>query len=247
MSVWQTQGFDADRIRDLSQPQDKRSHPVLGDTYRVRILTVGTKGERGQQRTSTCRAKRQPEIGDEGDGAPEKKKVKSRASSEDSSSSSSSSSSSTPKKSKKKDRKKQKKDAKRKKDKKSKKEKKDKERAKLDEKTAKEAEQTKQRQLRLQVKAAQTILNKLEGPCKSLEDLTVRPLWQQVPDVMRSKLEKTMRGWRNIMDKALIAVDGVEIVNLPDPKDSLPLSLSLSRVRLQAAHGFAFAVTSVWV
>ena len=39
LSYWQTQGFDIERIRTKSTPEDIREHAVLGTTYRVHIDT----------------------------------------------------------------------------------------------------------------------------------------------------------------------------------------------------------------
>ena len=47
LNVWATRGFDAEAIRNNSAPADKMVHPVLGDVYRVAILSSGSKGEEG--------------------------------------------------------------------------------------------------------------------------------------------------------------------------------------------------------
>ena len=35
LSVWETRGYDTDRIKRLTPPEDRRDHPVLGETFRV--------------------------------------------------------------------------------------------------------------------------------------------------------------------------------------------------------------------
>ena len=53
LSVWQTRGFDAERIRRNSAESDMMSHDVLGTVYRVAILSSGSKGEQGDVTTHT--------------------------------------------------------------------------------------------------------------------------------------------------------------------------------------------------
>jgi len=55
LGVWTAQGYDADAIANLSLPEDCRSHPVLGNTYRVRIVTKTITGVRKVARTSTLK------------------------------------------------------------------------------------------------------------------------------------------------------------------------------------------------
>ena len=49
LSVWETLGYDADQIRTNSAPEDRMTHPVLGDVYRVSILCTATRGETGSK------------------------------------------------------------------------------------------------------------------------------------------------------------------------------------------------------
>ena len=46
LSVWATMGYDPDVIKTGSLPKDKKSHPVLGDTYRVCVLQSGHRGSK---------------------------------------------------------------------------------------------------------------------------------------------------------------------------------------------------------
>ena len=45
LSVWATRGFNTQSIADHTLEGDKRLHPVLGLTYRVKILALGERGE----------------------------------------------------------------------------------------------------------------------------------------------------------------------------------------------------------
>jgi hypothetical protein len=57
LSVWERRGFDITRIAEFSLPMDKRSDRVLGDTYRVKILATGNRGEASTTRTSQVKRK----------------------------------------------------------------------------------------------------------------------------------------------------------------------------------------------
>jgi hypothetical protein len=56
LTVWATRGFDVTNIAEKCRPQDKRSHPVLGDTYRIAILKSGHRGHKGGSKTDTLSA-----------------------------------------------------------------------------------------------------------------------------------------------------------------------------------------------
>ena len=47
-----SEGFDAERIEAFSKDADKRDNPVLGPTYRVRIVETGMEGLRKLKRTT---------------------------------------------------------------------------------------------------------------------------------------------------------------------------------------------------
>ena len=49
LSVWERQGYDPEAIRTKSIAIDKQTHPVLGDTYRVCVLSSGSRGYRGSE------------------------------------------------------------------------------------------------------------------------------------------------------------------------------------------------------
>ena len=93
LSVWATRGFNVDI--NTVPPQDKKMHPVLGETYRISILKSGHRGSRGGNKTDTLSGKPSSSGGQEPLLAIEDEDVS------DASSSSSSSSSSSRKKSKK--------------------------------------------------------------------------------------------------------------------------------------------------
>jgi len=53
LSVWKTKGFDIEAIEALSKPCDKEKHPVLGDTYRVSIVSMSLKRKHGETFSDT--------------------------------------------------------------------------------------------------------------------------------------------------------------------------------------------------
>jgi hypothetical protein len=132
LAVWAKQGWDPEAIRLNCRPSDRRSHPVVGDTYRVSILQSGHRGHKGGSKTDELSAAGAVSTGASSSGAPPQMLAlgdQRAASSSDSSSSSSDSSSS---------RKRSKKSRKSKKSKKSKKESKRKEKKEKEDKKEKE-------------------------------------------------------------------------------------------------------------
>jgi hypothetical protein len=57
LSVWGRRGFDETRIELHSLPLDIREDRVLGKTYRVKVLSTGTKGDNTVTRTSQSKRK----------------------------------------------------------------------------------------------------------------------------------------------------------------------------------------------
>ena len=57
MSVWANKGFDTSMILERSSAADRRMHPVLGETFRVKLLTTGTKGMEGSRREDVALTK----------------------------------------------------------------------------------------------------------------------------------------------------------------------------------------------
>jgi len=55
LNVWAVKGFDSTAIEEFTLDQDKRMHPVLGLTYRVRIFTQTLNGVSGWRRESGLR------------------------------------------------------------------------------------------------------------------------------------------------------------------------------------------------
>ena len=58
LSVWATRGFDANVIKEKIAPEDCREHPVLGTTYRVKILSMGDRFEKLTRAVLSAKAKR---------------------------------------------------------------------------------------------------------------------------------------------------------------------------------------------
>ena len=49
LSVWSQRSFNCDDIETKSGPQDRQEHPVLGTTYRVRVMKTGSRGAKGER------------------------------------------------------------------------------------------------------------------------------------------------------------------------------------------------------
>ena len=56
IGVWQTKGFDIQKIQEKSGPEDLSEHPVLGTVYRVRLQSSTFKRKRALTRESRIRA-----------------------------------------------------------------------------------------------------------------------------------------------------------------------------------------------
>ncbi len=59
LSFWQQQGYDSQAIAEKSLAHDIKDHPVLGVTYRVRIIEGGRQGSRGEKKGRSLCRKRQ--------------------------------------------------------------------------------------------------------------------------------------------------------------------------------------------
>jgi hypothetical protein len=57
LSTWSHRGFDADRIKLKSRPEDCRQHPVLGEVYRVAIMKTGWQGNKTSRKDDKLQAK----------------------------------------------------------------------------------------------------------------------------------------------------------------------------------------------
>ncbi len=58
LSVWANMGYDVHRIETLTLKEDIKEDRVLGQTYRVKILSTGNKGETMLARKSVLKRKR---------------------------------------------------------------------------------------------------------------------------------------------------------------------------------------------
>ena len=63
LSVWATRGFDVEAIALKSRPEDRRSHPIVGDTFRVSILRSGHRGNKGAKKIDIMSAASASEPG----------------------------------------------------------------------------------------------------------------------------------------------------------------------------------------
>ena len=55
LSVWDRKGFDINLIQLHSKDEDKQTHPVLGATFRVKILRTGNRGSQGNMTSDSHR------------------------------------------------------------------------------------------------------------------------------------------------------------------------------------------------
>ena len=203
LGVWAHKGFDVSKIEAGSTAADIRQHPVLGQTYRIRIFSAGHRGNQGSNRTSVASAKR-AKIADVADvavdstpgrasteAAPSKEDPSESASSSESDSSCSSSSDKK-KKSKKHKKHKKNKKADKKLKKKQKKEKRElesetpalrKQREKMEKAEKKEADKAAQAAKTV----AQGALNKITGALLSLQTVCAKPGAENLPTIIMNK------------------------------------------------------------
>ena len=64
LNVWEKRGFDVELIRKNSAPADKMHHSVLGEVYRVAILSSGSRGEEGDRTTHMVKTRRDSDSED---------------------------------------------------------------------------------------------------------------------------------------------------------------------------------------
>ena len=236
LGVWGARGYDIEAIKSKTLAADIREHPVLGTTYRVKILSTGNRGERGKKRSSILDAKGtlQKSTNEETtvlaleDGAANEAASDSSSSKSSASSSSSSSSSSSRRKSKK--GKKSKKN-KRKKDKKEKKVKKAKKvKKKKDETPAERKEREKQERIASKAAAkvlldrkkfAETIISKINAPMLSLQTQLDKKDMHHVPDVVATPAQETMVRLKHMQEVATDVIKSEGQLELPcsDLKD----------------------------
>ena len=57
LGVWRTKGYDAEAIETKTEAKDKDWHPVLGETYRVRLISKGERAWSGEKSTHVAAAK----------------------------------------------------------------------------------------------------------------------------------------------------------------------------------------------
>ena len=60
LSVWQNQGWDIDRIKANSKPEDVRFQSQGGEVYRVRIMSAGARGVQGDRSSNDLMASGKP-------------------------------------------------------------------------------------------------------------------------------------------------------------------------------------------
>jgi hypothetical protein len=64
LSVWASRGFDTKAVQEKSAPEDKSTHLVLGEVYRVKIMKGGQRGSQGSNRTEDLvSSSKRPKLG----------------------------------------------------------------------------------------------------------------------------------------------------------------------------------------
>ena len=201
--MWDRKGFNAEDIKNLSLEVDKKTDRVLGEVYRVRILSTGRRGSQGSKNTwdqqgalkkrrVAPKAVPQPSQPTEEDQQEAEEDEQDKSSKSDSSddSSSSSSSESDKKKNKKKDKKKAKKakKAKKKAAKKAKREKAKKQQEEKDKKT--------------RAAAAKKIKAKIDGTLQSLVEAMAQPGVGRIPQFVQDQAKELMLTLQRTTDQA---------------------------------------------
>ena len=234
LSVYATQGYDIEKIRDNSDPRDVREHPVLGATYRVHLSSTAMVGSRSQVRRTTAKAAApskapQPALTDNPqvlaieDGNPDDDDSESSTSVSGSSSSSSSSGHKKKSRKHKKKSRKSKKSRKDKKDKEDKKEKKNKDSAQS--RKAKEAylrakEKEELKQHAANVKNAEQVLAKLGATAEHLESMIAQDPNSLVAPMIRDPVAAALEKFADLMAAArrCIKSNGKDNSGVPDAK-----------------------------
>lgn len=234
LSVYATQGYDIDKIRDNSDPRDIREHAVLGLTYRVHLSSTAFSGSRNQVRRSSTKATppakasqpalpSTPQVLAIEDGNPDDDGSDSSTSASDSSSSSSSSGHKKKSRKDKKRSRKSKKSRKHKKDKKEKKEKKEIDSAQS--RKAKEAylrakEKEEMKHHAANVKNAEQVLAKLGPTTEHLESMVAQDPNSLVAPMIRDPVTSALEKFLNLMAAArrCIKSNGKDNSGVPDAK-----------------------------
>ena len=84
LSVWDKRGYDVQKIKDLTEPQDRKHHPVLGEIFRLWEQTEENSHEKALAKLQTMRkrkateAPREPDSSDSSSSSSRKKSKKSK-------------------------------------------------------------------------------------------------------------------------------------------------------------------------
>ena len=176
-------GFDTEVIKAKSQKCDIQGHSVLGDCYRLRILTTGTRGCKGQSNEDVALGKvlKKRKFNPGKEAEDDQPAVAPHTEDESESKSSSSSSSSTSARKGKKGKKKHRRNKKDKKDKRAKREAQRKAELK-----AKEKADAKEKAARN--KSLSKIVGKLDKPLKTLRECESKPGYSKLPTFMHDQI-----------------------------------------------------------
>ena len=229
LSVWATRGFNVEDIETKSLQENKQLHSILGMTYRVPLLSSGSRGWKGSQSEGNLmkRSKALKAAASTDEPAAEPELAASDASVEsetaDSSSSSSSSSSSKKKSKKKKKGKKSKSSKKKNKKKQAKKEAKAKAAAKAAAAAKKQMEKDQDKSKKL----CDAVIGKCEGVSLTLEATLKESATQFLPEAVLKSCKKALEAVAGLVNRAkLIKADQMPAAALGVTKAQVVLIIS---------------------
>ena len=214
LSVWANKGFDTEAISQKSAASDRKVHSVLGQCYRVKLLSTGVRGFEGTRnaRDHTGRSKKAKTISASSTAAAAEiadakdEEEQNEDSASDASSSSSSSSSDKKRKKKKKSKKSKKKD------------KKGNEKQKKREKEKQLQEKQDAKLLKARVALKSRLEAKLTPALQALVDKMAVPRASQLPEFLNQQVRAVMLKLQEMLDESAAASKDIKKL-MPDTQD----------------------------
>ena len=221
LAVWEKRGFDPERIRSDSRPEDRKVLPQLGECYQVKILKTGVVTKKGSESSSQLKTERQRTTDKDDEFKPIWGDDDSESESDEDSSSSSSSTSESKKKKKTKHSKKSKKSSSKLSKKASKaRRKKEKEReqqrkAKLDLAAKSKLENADKQANLKKSKSAWSLKQKLEVMIASFRRCLENPLTSYIPAATLQPLRMYLVTYEEALKKCALVIDSPASHDLP--------------------------------
>ena len=200
LSVWATRGFNVEDIETKSPQDDKKLHPVLGMTYRVALMSSGSRGWKGA--TSEGNLAKRSKKAASAPAEPELELAASDASAVESETADSSSSSSSSSSSKKKSKKKKGKKSKSSKKKSKKKEAKKAAKAKAAAKAAAVAQKKMEKDQEQSKKLCDAVIAKCEGVSLTLEGTLKESGTAFLPEPVLQSCRKSLEAIAGLVKRA---------------------------------------------